>query len=164
MRTGRKIKAFQDGKGGEFIGHLWDDLFHESGIEARHSTRNRPQQNGVAKHANRTIVAAITAALAESGLPQSFWAVALASFVHVWNRLLSSSTAARTQSTTPYELWYGTKPDLAHLRVWGCRAYAHIQKDKCDGKHDWYHVSSLAIPLIIAGGAYGTRCAQGDYH
>ncbi|KIM61772.1 hypothetical protein SCLCIDRAFT_40852, partial [Scleroderma citrinum Foug A] len=24
---------------------------------------------------------------------------------------------------TPYELWHGCKPDVSHLRVWGCTAY-----------------------------------------
>ena len=31
---------------------------------------------------------------------------------------------------TPYELWHGAKPDVSHLRVWGCTAYVHVQKDK----------------------------------
>jgi hypothetical protein len=25
--------------------------------------------------------------------------------------------------TTPYEMWFGHKPDVSMLRVWGCRAY-----------------------------------------
>jgi len=29
--------------------------------------------------------------------------------------------------------WNGTKPDVSHLRVWGCTAYVHIQKDKRAG-------------------------------
>jgi transposase InsO family protein len=61
-QTGRKIKAFQDDKGGEFIGRVWDALFAEEGIERRHTTRNRPQQNGAAERANRTIVEAVTTA------------------------------------------------------------------------------------------------------
>jgi transposase InsO family protein len=130
LQTGRRIRAFQDDKGGEFVGGRWDALFAQCGIEVRHSTRNRPQQNGKAERANRTILEAITAALAESGLPGSFWGEALASFIHVWNRLPSSSTASKSRQTTPYELWYNKKPDLSHLRVWGCRAYVHIQRDK----------------------------------
>ena len=27
-------------------------------------------------------------------------------------------------------MWEGSKPDLSHLRVWGCTAYVHVQKDK----------------------------------
>ena len=31
---------------------------------------------------------------------------------------------------TPYEVWNSRKPDISHLRVWGCLAYVHVQKDK----------------------------------
>src|SRR5882762_7779315 len=65
--------------------------------------------------------------LTESGLPASFWGEALASYVHVWNRL---PTSAIPGATTPYELWHGTKPDVSHLRVWGCTAYMHVQRDQ----------------------------------
>src|SRR5258705_12913823 len=54
-----------------------------AGIERQHTVWNRPQQNGVAERANRTISEALTAMLAESGLPVSFWGEALASYVHM---------------------------------------------------------------------------------
>ena len=38
-------------------------------------------------------------------------------------------TSARP-GTTPYEAFYGRKPDVSHLRIWGCLAYVHVQKDK----------------------------------
>src|SRR5258705_12766215 len=63
----------------------------------------------------------------ESGLPACFWGEALASYVHVGNRL---PTSAIPGATTPYELWHGTKPDVSHLRVWGCTAFVHVQRDK----------------------------------
>jgi len=142
--TGRKIKAFQEDKGGEYMSNDFDAYLRAEGIERRHTTRNRPQQNGSAERANRTIMEAVVAALAESGLPQSFWLEALASFIHVWNRLPSSSTALKSTATTPYELWYKKKPDLSHLRVWGCRAYVHVQKDKRK-KLDWHMTPCIFI-------------------
>ena len=64
--------------------------------------------------------------LAEAGLPPSFWGEALASLVHVLNRCPTTSVPGKT----PYEAFHGRKPDLAHLRIWGCLAYVHVQKDK----------------------------------
>src|SRR5580658_7861382 len=29
---------------------------------------------------------------------------------------------------TPYEKWWGRKPAVNHLRVWGCVAYCHVPK------------------------------------
>ena len=39
------------------------------------------------------------------------------------------------QGKTPYEAWYGQKPRVDHLRVFGCDAFAHIPKDE-GGKFD----------------------------
>src|SRR5258707_6941900 len=69
----------------------------------------------------------VTAMLSESGLPASFWGEALASYVHVWNRL---PTSAISKATTPFELSHGSKPDVGDLRVWGCTAYVHVQRDQ----------------------------------
>src|SRR3981189_3217648 len=99
----------------------------DAGIVRQHTVRNRPQQNGVAERANRTMAEGVTAMLAESGLPLSFWGEALASYVHVWNCL---PTSAILKATTPYELWHGRKPDVSHFQVWGCTAYVHVQRDQ----------------------------------
>jgi hypothetical protein len=86
-------------------------------------------QNGVAERANRVLSERLTTMLDESGLPKAFWGECLAALVHVWNRCPTEAV----RSTTPYELWHGRKPDISHLRVWGCTAYVHIQKDNRAG-------------------------------
>ncbi|KAI6011932.1 hypothetical protein PISMIDRAFT_117620 [Pisolithus microcarpus 441] len=67
--------------------------------------------------------------LDKSGLAKSFWGEALAALVHVWIRC--PTDAEHVDGATPYELWHGRKPDVSHLRVWGCTAYVHLQKDQC---------------------------------
>ena len=104
----------------------FNQFYIDHGIERQHTVRNRPQQNGVAERANRTMEEGIIAMLFEAGLPLSFWGEALASFVHVWNRISTSAVIAKT----PYEAFYGDKPNVSRLRVWGCVSYVHIQKDK----------------------------------
>ena len=68
----------------------------------------------------------ITAMLNESGLSKAFWTECLAALVHVLDRCPTSAV----KGITPYEAWYKRKPDVSHLRVWGCLAYVHVQKDK----------------------------------
>jgi len=121
-----KILELQDDKGGEYMSKEFLQFTTQHGIQRRHSTQNRPQQNGLAERANRTMGDRITAMLAESGLPFSFWDHCLASMVHVWNRLPTASLP----NTTPFEAFYKHKPDVSYFRVWGCIAYVHIQKDK----------------------------------
>jgi len=31
---------------------------------------------------------------------------------------------------TPFEAWTGEKPNIKHLRIFGCAAYAHVPKDE----------------------------------
>jgi transposase InsO family protein len=124
-----KIKSLQDDKGGEFMSNEFTSYCDKNGIVRRHSTRNRPQQNGTAENANRVASDRITALLAEANLPMQFWAEALAALIHIWNRCPTASLDGKT----PWEMWFNKKPDVAHLRVWGCLAYVHIQKDKRTG-------------------------------
>ncbi len=44
-----KIKAVQDDKAGEYMSAAFHKFMDQCGIARRHSTRNRPQQNGVAE-------------------------------------------------------------------------------------------------------------------
>ena len=125
--TGQKIKSTQDDKGGEFISNEWKEYNAAEGIHHRHSTRNRPQQNGVAERTNRILDERITCMLIEAGLPKMFWVECLTALIHVLNRC---PTSALKDDVTPYEVFYGTTPGVEHLRVWGCLAYVHVQKDK----------------------------------
>ena len=121
-QTERKIKTLRHDKGGEYMSNAMLEFTNSSGIERQHTVRTRPQQNGIAEHANCVLSERITAMLKESGLVMAFWGEALAVLIHVWNRC----PTAALDNTTPYKLWNGHKPDVSHLQVWGCTAYVHI--------------------------------------
>ena len=72
--------------------------------------------------------------LSHAGLRNNFWAEAVATAAYVRNR---SPTSALSEDVTPYQKWYGCKPNLKHLKVFGCIAYAHVpdaQRQKLDKK------------------------------
>jgi hypothetical protein len=65
-------------------------------------------------------------------LPLSFWGYALETVVFTLNRAPSKSI-----EMTPYELWFGAKPKLSFLKVWGCEAYIKkLMLDKLKSKAD----------------------------
>jgi hypothetical protein len=125
-QTGKKIKRFRDDKAGEYISNDFNDYLDACGIVREHTCRNRPQQNGVAECTNRTFAERVVALMEESGLSKKFWAECLAALVHVLNRCPTSAVEGKT----PYKVWHRKKPDVSHLRVWGCVAYVLIQRDK----------------------------------
>ena len=65
-------------------------------------------------------------------LPLSFWGYALDIAAFTLNRAPSKFV-----ETTPYELWFGKKPKLSFLKVWGCDAYVKkLQPDKLEPKSE----------------------------
>nr|GEZ59091.1 putative ribonuclease H-like domain-containing protein [Tanacetum cinerariifolium] len=75
-----------------------------------------PQQNGVAKRKNRTLIEAARTMLADSKLPTTFWDEAVNTACYVQNRVL----VVKPHNKTPYELFLGRKPDLSFMRPFGC--------------------------------------------
>ena len=109
-----------------------DAFCKSNGIERQHTIRNEPHQNGVAERANRDIAEHATAMLMEARLPASFWGCAVQTYAYVRNRLPTS--ALSTGNSIPWSAWYNcAKPDVSHLRVFGCTAYVHVQKDQTKG-------------------------------
>jgi len=71
------------------------------------------------------------AMLAQAGLPEKYWAEAVATAAYLKNKTV---TRALNEKMTPYEKWYGRRPNLAHLRVFGCMDYAYVPDSNRKGK------------------------------
>jgi transposase InsO family protein len=119
--VGKPVRAVRTDGGGEFIGATCAAFFNSKGIEHQRSAPYTPQQNGVAERANRTVTESVRAMMHFSGANRNLWHEAVRAAVHIKNRL---PHAAIDPSSTPYELWKERRPDVSHLRVWGCTAYA----------------------------------------
>ena len=139
--TGFSIKTLRTDGGGEYIHDQFNTYLLTMGIERQVTVARTPQQNGVAERANRTIMEAARAMLHAAGLPLSFWEYAVMAAVYLRNR---SPTKALTDAT-PYEAWRGDKPDLSHLRVFGCRAYMHVDKTKRS------KLQPRSVPVVFVG-------------
>ncbi|KAE8660902.1 hypothetical protein F3Y22_tig00116944pilonHSYRG00073 [Hibiscus syriacus] len=92
-----------------------------------------PQQNGVSEQKNRTIMEIARCMLMEKNLPKKFRTEAVRTTLYMLNRLLTKAT----QDKTTIKAWFGGKPSVKHLRVFGSICYAHIpaqKKNKLDAK------------------------------
>jgi len=118
-QTGRKIKIFHSDNGKEFCNSTMDRILKNSDIQRRLTIPHTPEQNGVAERKNRTLIKMARCLLAQSGLPTHFWAEAVNTANYIRNRYISRSINGRT----PYELWKGEKPDISHLRSFGCKVF-----------------------------------------
>ena len=82
-----------------------------------------------------------TSMLHNAGVCLGFWEQAVMTAVYIYNRTPIHSTKWRT----PYELWYGTVPDVAHFKVFGCQAYFHVPE------HNWHKLDPKSKEAMFVG-------------
>ena len=106
--------------------------FLQCGILSQLMPPGTPQHNGVSERHNRTLLDMVRSMMSLTDLPLSFWGYALETTAFTLNRAPSKSV-----ETTPYELWFGKKPKLSFLKVWGCDAYVKkLQPSKLEPKSE----------------------------
>lgn len=125
-QSGQPIKTLRTDRGGEFLSTEFNKFCEESGIQRQLTASYTPQQNEVAERKNRSLVEMGKCLLKAKNLPKSFWAEAIHTAVYILNR---SPTAALEQKT-PFEAWHGWKPEVTHMRIFGCIAFGHIPSQK----------------------------------
>ena len=129
-----KIKALRADRGGEYLSDEFKSSLKKCGIQSQFTAAYSPQQNGVSERLIRTLVEAARSMLSYTGLSNAYWAEAVTTATYLHNHMVSTALKV---GETPYFLWYGEKPNLKHVRVFGCVVYTHIpseQRKKLDKK------------------------------
>lgn len=121
-----KIKTLRSDGGLEYCNNRFRELCEKNGIIHQTTAPYTPQQNGLAERMNRTIIEKVRCMLSDANLSKGYWAEAVTTAVKIINMIPNS--ANKTKS--PDEIWYGKKPDLSVLRVFGCTAMALVPNEK----------------------------------
>ncbi|GJS19205.1 ribonuclease H-like domain-containing protein [Tanacetum coccineum] len=130
-----KVKVIRCDNGTEFKNREMNQFCEIKGILRQFSVARTPQQNGVAKRRNRTLIEATRTMLADSKLPTTFWAEAINTACYVQNRVL----VVKSHNKTPYEIFHGRTPTLSFMRLFRCPVTILNTIDhlgKFDGKAD----------------------------
>ena len=80
----------------------------------------------MAERMNRTLMDTVRSMLYHGDLPLSFWAEAVSTANYIRNR----SPISCLKEKTPYQCWYGEKPDVSHFKVFGCNAFVYVPDQK----------------------------------
>ena len=113
------LRAIRSDNGTKFKNSSFDVFCLEHGIEHQFSALRVLQQNGVVERKNRTLVEMARTMLDEHRTPRWFWAEAISTACYVSSRIFLRSIL----NVTSYELRFGRKPSVSHLRAFGCNFF-----------------------------------------
>ena len=121
-----KVKCLRTDNGKEYDNNQFYNFFKQQGIQHQSSIEYTPQQNGVAERVNRTLLEKARCMLFDANLPNSYWAEAVYHATYLKNR----SPSRAIPNHTPEELWSNKPTNLSELKIFGCKAYSLVPKQK----------------------------------
>jgi hypothetical protein len=127
--SGCKLKVLRTDHGGEFNSKTFAEYCVTESVRRQLTTPYSPQQNGVVERRNAMVVGAARSMMKAKALPGWFWGEAVVTTVYLLNRVPCKAVEGRT----PFEVWYGRKPGVHHLKVVDCIVYVrnttpHLKK------------------------------------
>ena len=131
LETGNKLKMLRSDNGGEFTFQKFEGYLAKERIKHQLIVPYTPQQNGVSERRNRTLMEMARCLLYENKIPLKFWAEAVNTASYLLNRMTTKVLGDKT----PYEIWYGFKPNVDHLKVFGNPCYVlqpEVKRTKLD--------------------------------
>nr|GFB16540.1 retrovirus-related Pol polyprotein from transposon TNT 1-94 [Tanacetum cinerariifolium] len=114
-----QVRIIRTDKGIEFLNKTLHAYFAAEGIQHQTSIARTPEQNGVVKRWNRTLVEAARTILSTAKVPLYFWAEAIATTCFTQNR----SLVIPQHKKTPYHIINNRKPSVKFFHIFGSLCY-----------------------------------------
>lgn len=146
-QTGHKIKSIRTDNGREYCNEAFMKHLREFGDDHEKSAPYAQQQNGKSERLNRSLTEKARCMLFDNNLEANFWAEAVCAAAHVLNRSPSRCVVDKI----PEEIWSGKRPDVSHIRVFGCKAMMMIPKQKRT------KLEPKSLECIMVGYAQGSK-------
>lgn len=147
VETGRHLKVLRTDRGGEFTSVEFGQYCASRGVQRQLTAPYSPQQNGVVERRNQSVVSMARCMLKSKGLPGHFWGEAVSTAVFIINR----SPTRALSGQTPYEAWFGERPPVHFMRIFGC--VAHVKNTRPGLKK----LDDRSTPTIFVGYEQGSK-------
>ena len=122
---GHTVRIIRTDHDAIFTGQPFTTMCAAHGVHRESAAPYSQFQNGRVERVLQTLGNTARCMLADSGLPDRFWGLALRMAVHIRNRTYTKGTDG-----IPWQLLTGQRPDLSSLRVFGSRCFVHIDKSR----------------------------------
>ena len=116
---GPDVVSLRSNHQAEFQNKSFENFCEENRIHNNFSAPRTPQQNGVVERKNRSLEERAWNLLNDTKLPKYFWADTIHTICYTLNIVLITPILKKA----PYELYKGRKPNISHLRFFGCKCF-----------------------------------------
>ena len=124
-----RIKIIRIDNAGEFRSAEFQHYCQAMGITVQYTVPYTPQMNGIAEAYNKKVARVARTLLLSSNLSKEYWGHAM---LHA-NTLVQYWPHTYLHYTSPYEVYYGEKPDIGHIKVFGTLVEVALPKKDRSG-------------------------------
>ena len=117
------VKRIRNNNGSKYTGREFQDICAKFSIIHETTLPHTPEHNGIAQRYNWTLQEGALTIQHDARLSSRFWVSAIHTTNFIKNRILHSCLG-----TSPYQAFWGTKPRIDWLRIYGSKCWALIPK------------------------------------
>ena len=130
--TGKKIKILRCDNGKEYLNNDIFNLIREKGIIMDKCPPYVHELNGTAERFNRTIVDSARCLLADANLNIRYWPEVVLTASYLKTRTIANTVEKKSL----YEIFFGKRPNIANLKLYGCKVFVRTPESKRNSKWD----------------------------
>jgi hypothetical protein len=141
-QKGKNIKVLVSDGHSTYMSKAMDQLLREHGTIQKVRSPYEPNQNPIPERRARTLAEMARTMMIHAGVETDLWEYSLRFANYIRNRVKTRVLP----NVTPYEKFWGKKPDLSRIRPFGCLGYVFKHKNLRESKWD-----TTALPAILLG-------------
>lgn len=130
----KKVKKIRCDNGKEYLNKDIYNFIRQKGIELLPCPPYVHELNGVAERYNRSAMDIGRCLMREAKIHRRYWPEAIKTAAYLKNRTIANTV----ENKTPYEIFFGVKPNVEHLKIYGSRVFVRVpevlRKTKWDDK------------------------------
>lgn len=127
--VGKNIKILRCDRGTEYLNKRFDEFCSSRGILIKPSPAYVHELNGTAERYNRTVMNRARCLVSEAGVGKQYWPECVRTAAYLGNRSLANTV----EQKTPFEIFFGKRPNVTNLKFVGASVFVRIPevKRKC---------------------------------
>ena len=130
--TGKWLKILRCDNGKEYLNNRIYKFARDRGIRINNCPTYVHELNGTAERYNRTVMDMARCLLAEAKVHKRYWPEIVCTAAYLKNRILANTIERKT----PFEIFFGRKPSVENLHLYGSKVFVRRLEQERVSKWD----------------------------